>query len=228
MIGLDAEFDLTPQLARFLALNRDLIHDRLQHIDNAICDYRRRTRRNARSKCDTLTYEFLCTVYCSPKEPHHLAKTLAEQEKDLRVRETFVEHEDALIAANERMDFVNRSEASAWWYLYWVRPITIVCICTKQCSQDDLWRRNYDTIAALNTHAIDFNPHYSTSIAYRPLPRAALETFLAQRGLFFKNGGRADFIHSGVLNKLYFRLNQIVFRGSEKVRYDLFRHSNEH
>ena len=89
--------------------------------------------------------------------------------------------------------------------------------------QDDLWRRNHDTIAALNTHAPDFNPHYSTSIAYRPVPRAALEVFLSQRGLFCKNGGRGDIFHSGVLNKLYFRLNQIVFRGSEKVRHKFSR-----
>ena len=92
------------------------------------------------------------------------------------------------------------------------------CLSTE-IEQDDLWRRNHETIVALNIHAPDFNPHYPTSIAYRPLPRAALEGFLGQRGLFCKNGGRADVIHSGVLNKLYFRLNQIVFRGSEKVRH---------
>lgn len=120
-IGLDLDFDLTPQLARFLALNRELIHDRLHHVDHAIRDYRRRTRRETRAKHDTLTYQFLSSVYCSPKELHHLIETLSEQEKDVRVRQTFEEHEDALIAANERMDFVNRSEATAWWYLYWVR-----------------------------------------------------------------------------------------------------------
>ena len=77
----------------------------------------------------------------------------------------------------------------------------------------------------MSTHATDFDPHYPTSIAYRPLPRAALESFLTQRGLFQKNGAR-DFIHSGVLNKLYFRLNQIVFRGSEKVCSILHRLTN--
>ncbi|KAF8585532.1 hypothetical protein K439DRAFT_1560810 [Ramaria rubella] len=200
-IGLDDEFDLTPQLARFLALNKELIRDRMSRIDSVVRDYRRSTRRNARAKCDALTYEFLSNVYCTPKELHHLMKTVAEQEKDLRVRQTFVEHEDALAAANERMAFVNKTEASTWWYLYW----------------DDLWRRNYDTITALKTHESDFNPHYPSSIAYRLLPRAALETFLAQRGLYFKNGGWTDFIHAGILNKLYFRLNQIIFRGSDKA-----------
>lgn len=70
-------------------------------------------------------------------------------------------------------------------------------------------------VSALQTHASDFDPHYPTSIAYRLLPRAALETFLTQRGLFNPKG--KDFIHTGVLNKLYFRMNQIVFRGSSKV-----------
>ncbi|KAF8521485.1 hypothetical protein JB92DRAFT_3082021 [Gautieria morchelliformis] len=199
-IGVDDDFDLTPQLARFLTLNRELIHDRLHQINSVIRDYRRQTRRNVRAKRDTLTYEFLSTIYCNPEDSHDLTKALVEQEKDPRVRQVFAEHEVALRVTNERMLAVSRSEASTFWYLFW----------------DDLWRRNHDTIAALKTHASDFNPHCSTSIAYRPIPRAALESFLSQRGLFARKG-RRDFIHSGILNKLYFRLNQIVFRGSEKA-----------
>jgi hypothetical protein len=78
-------------------------------------------------------------------------------------------------------------------------------------------------ISQLQTHAPDFDPHYPTSIAYRLLPRSVLETFLTQRGLF-KPGGKSGFIHSGILNKLYFRLNQIVFRGSSKVCILTFRY----
>jgi len=83
--------------------------------------------------------------------------------------------------------------------------------------QDDLWRRNYDTINALNLHAQDFNPHYPTSIAYNPLPRAALEDFLRQRGLMSTPSLSTDFFYSGFLNKIYFRLNELVFRGSGDV-----------
>ena len=89
-------------------------------------------------------------------------------------------------------------------------------------NQDDLWRRNYDTISALSAHATDFNPHYPTSIAYHPLPRPILESFLIQRGLLSANG-RAKynaFFHSGLLNKIYFRLNSIVFRDTEHVSID--------
>lgn len=80
-------------------------------------------------------------------------------------------------------------------------------------SQDDLWRRNYDTISALRTHAMDFNPHYRTSIAYSPLPRAALETFLTQRGLSASHG----WFTSGFLNKIYLRMNDIAFHGLSAV-----------
>lgn len=80
--------------------------------------------------------------------------------------------------------------------------------------QDDLWRRNNATVSSLKTHATDFDPSYPSSIAYRLLPRAALEAFLIQRGLMSKKGGWTDFIHSGILNKIYFRLNQIVFKAS--------------
>lgn len=84
--------------------------------------------------------------------------------------------------------------------------------------QDDLWRRNYDAISALRLHSSDFDPHFPTSVAYRPLPRPALEAFLSQRGLFHNVTRRGDFFHHGFLNKLYLRLNEIAFRGSSKVR----------
>ena len=132
VIGLDDDFDLTPQLARFMTLNKELIQHRLPQIDSIIRDYRLRMRRNAQVKSDALTYEFLSTIYCSPMDPHHLAKEIAEQEKDLRVRQTFAEHEVGLRAAYERMTIVNRSQATAWWYLYWVNNSfkEWYCVCT--------------------------------------------------------------------------------------------------
>jgi hypothetical protein len=89
---------------------------------------------------------------------------------------------------------------------------------TDESHQDDLWRRNYGAIKALQLHAPDFDPHYPTSIAYHPLSRTALQAFLTQRGLFHEVPQWRDFFHSGFLNKLYFRLNEVVFRGSSKVR----------
>jgi hypothetical protein len=95
---------------------------------------------------------------------------------------------------------------------------TIISPIIDHLYQDDLWRRNYDAIKALQLHATDFDPHYPTSIGYYPLPRPALEAFLAQRGLFHKGPKWNDFFHHGFLNKLYLRLNEVVFRGSSKVR----------
>ena len=85
--------------------------------------------------------------------------------------------------------------------------------------QDDLWRRNNGVIKALKLHASDFDPHYPTSIAYHPIPRPALEAFLIQRGLLNKVPRFSDFFHSGLLNKIYLRLNDVVYHGTNKVRY---------
>ena len=84
--------------------------------------------------------------------------------------------------------------------------------------QDDLWRRNHDTIAGLQQYASDFDPHYPTSIAYSPLPRAALEAFLGQRGLWHSKPKWGDFFHNGFLNKIYMRMYDILYHGTKRVR----------
>lgn len=71
----------------------------------------------------------------------------------------------------------------------------------------------------MKKHATDFNPHYPTSIAYTPLPRAALEAFLTQRGLLNKKPKFGDFFHAGFLNKMYLRMNDILYRGSQAVGF---------
>ena len=68
-------------------------------------------------------------------------------------------------------------------------------------------------MAALERYDTDFNPYYPSSIAYTPLPRPVLESFLTQRGLLSWN----NFFHAGLLNKMYMRLNEIVFKASHEV-----------
>ena len=80
-----------------------------------------------------------------------------------------------------------------------------------------MWRRNNESISELLKHETDFNPHYPTSIAYMPLPRAALENFLSQRGLLNKKPKFFDCFHVGFLNKIYLRMNDIVFHGMDGV-----------
>ena len=81
--------------------------------------------------------------------------------------------------------------------------------------QDDFWRRNHATVRALRIHAPDFNPWYPSSIAYHPLPRPALDAFLAQRGVLKLSPNTIFAIrgafHSGLVNRIYFRMNEIVF-----------------
>jgi len=169
-------------------------------LEQLLKTYRKELRTDFNNKAKTLTYRFLADVYNHPARPEDIAKIVEKQEPNLRVRDILLSREDAFLAASERMEVVTSSDVATWWYLLW----------------DDFWRRNYDTIDALPKYATDFDPRYPTSIAYRPLPRPALEGFLAQRGMFATKARSSDFTHTGFLNKIYFRLNQIVFHATEK------------
>ena len=50
-----------------------------------------------------------------------LAKRALKEERDLRVRDLIVASEPALRAAHERHRAASVSEATAWWYIFWVR-----------------------------------------------------------------------------------------------------------
>ncbi|KIY64816.1 hypothetical protein CYLTODRAFT_357890 [Cylindrobasidium torrendii FP15055 ss-10] len=200
-IGITADWELTSLLARFLEHNRELINSRIGGVEKALHGYREHHRKESKLKVDVLTYQFLSHVYIHPQQPKQVTERLLELESDIRVRALVAASRDAFEAAYERFEAVSRSETATWWYIFW----------------DDLWRRNHDTIKALETHAADFNPWYPTSIAYTPLPRPALEAFLSQRGLMSKMPKKMDVLHVGFLNKLYLRLNETVFRGSNKA-----------
>ncbi|KAJ7244762.1 hypothetical protein B0H12DRAFT_1211560 [Mycena haematopus] len=207
IIGLNDDYDLTPDLAQFISLNQHLIPQRLQYIEETLASYRRHHRKECRWKSHVLTYRFLTHVYDRPRQPSGLAESSIQFERDLRVRRLMAGNEAVFETAYERLEAVSASSTTAWWYLFW----------------DDLWRRNYDTIRGLELHASDFDPHYPTSIAYTPLPRAALVAFLTQRGLY----GKQQFFHSGFLNKLYLRLNDTVFHGSRAIMFHLGDHASE-
>ncbi|KAI0052847.1 hypothetical protein FA95DRAFT_1579834 [Auriscalpium vulgare] len=195
VIGLNDDYDLTAPLAQFLAMNHALIQRSLPHLGRVLADYRRHLQQECHRKTDVLTYRFLTHVYDQPRDPVGLAQSSIEFERDLRVRQLMVGSEAVFQVTYDRMQAVSGSEVATWWYIFW----------------DDFWRRNYDTIHALRLHAADFDPHYPTSIAYTPLPRAALESFLVQRGLFHPVPKWGDFLHHGFLNKIYIRMYDIVF-----------------
>ncbi|KAJ6509497.1 hypothetical protein C8R47DRAFT_1098906 [Mycena vitilis] len=208
LIGLTDDYNLTPDLARFISLNQDLIPKKLQHIEETLASYRHHHRKECRWKSQVLTYRFLTHVYDRPRQSSGLAESSIQFERDLRVKELMVGNEAVFATAYARLEAVSSSPTAAWWYLFW----------------DDLWRRNHDSIRGFSLHAPDFDPHYPTSIAYRPLPRAALESFLTQRGLLSKQG----FFHSGFLNKMYSRLNETVFRGTSRaIMFHVGDHASE-
>ncbi|KAH9898326.1 hypothetical protein C8Q73DRAFT_395301 [Cubamyces lactineus] len=198
IIGLTDDFELTPPLAHFLAMNEHLIPNRLPYIEAILHNYRQHFRRECEWKKETLTYRFLTAVYDQPREPRGLSDSAIALEHDARVRKLMASNVNIFEITYDRLCAVTKTELATWWYIFW----------------DDLWRRNWDAISGLSKYASDFNPHYPTSIAYTPLPRAALESFLTQRGLLHKKPKFGDFFHTGFLNKMYLRMNDIVYHGS--------------
>lgn len=220
LLGLSNDWELTPTLARFLALNQTLVLEHVPIIEWTINDFRRYHRRETQYKAEVLSYSFLMTVYDQPQDHEQLMQNVADQERDLRVRQLVLGAADAVVAGYERYERAVSSEASAWWYIFWVSNYDAFLLHgTSDAYKDDLWRRNHDTIRSLRCYEKDFNPYYPTSIAYTPLPRPALEAFLRQRGLYSKRMLNLNsFFHAGLLNKMYFWLCEIVFRNSSHVR----------
>ncbi|CAE6405463.1 unnamed protein product [Rhizoctonia solani] len=204
LIGLNISFELTPQLARFLLLNKTILESRMSAYLNALRDYRTHALIEVESKIEALSYGFITSLYASPMDPVSIASSLARNERNLRVRDLAVGYEHAFQTMYERMHYVTRAPVEAWWFLFW----------------DDFWRRNKSTLKPLKVHFLDFDPHYPTSIAYRPVPRPVLERFLQQRGLWSPSSnwyGNWWWLHTGFINKIYFHLNWIVFAGSSKA-----------
>ena len=120
-IGLDEDFDLTPSLARFLAMNEDKIGLRLRELESTIEQYRQHARAECRWKEEVLTYRFLAFVYDRPQDPSRLAESSILHERDLRVRQLMAGSEGVFETAYERLEVVTSSEAACWWYIFWVR-----------------------------------------------------------------------------------------------------------
>jgi len=197
IFGVNNNYDLTEDLALFLSLNHKVINSRLPEITRKISGYREHYAQEFKRKSHTLSYEFLTYVYSQPRDPEVLIKDVDDSEKNSQVRQLITENSFVFDITYKRLLAVSKSEVAVWWYLFW----------------DDFWRRNHETIAALRLHATDFNPHYPTAVAYTPLPRAALEAFLRQRGML---DIKPQFLHTGFLNKIYVRLYDIISHGSRK------------
>lgn len=200
-IGLNDDFELTDQLAQFLAQNEELISSGVGLLEASLQRYRDHYRRESQWKANVLSYRFLTAVYNRPHDPSVLTKSVLETEQDLRVRDLVRSDSNAISDTFRRLNLVSASPVRLFWYLFW----------------DDIWRRNADVITHMRTHSQDFDPHYSSCIAYTPLSRANMEAFLVVRGLFSPTRNTRAWFHPGILNKLYLRLNDIVFMNTSKV-----------
>lgn len=120
LIGVTEDFELTPPLAHFLALNEDLILSRLGKLEALISAYRRHHEKECRHKAHVLSYRFLSHVYDQPRAPTGLAESSIEFERDLRVRQLMLGNEAVFEAAYDRLCAVSTTETATWWYIFWV------------------------------------------------------------------------------------------------------------
>ncbi|CAG8460586.1 482_t:CDS:2 [Dentiscutata heterogama] len=195
IIGITHDFQMTPQLERLFTDNYEIVSKGLDQIQSIMQKYRKYYRDEAIQKEETLSYGFFINIYDNPSIPLETLPTLLmTTETNPKVQEIPVTDYSTLIYLYERMRIVNLSRAHQWWYLFW----------------EDLWRKNNQEIEELRKYAQDFSPAYRTSLCYRPMTRLELEKFLKNRGIW-KNDGRNGFLHSGVLNRIYLYLNNVVF-----------------
>lgn len=127
VFGLDDDYNLTPSLARFLALNQTLISGKLADIEAVIHSYRKHRKAECRMKEDVLSYRFLSFVYNQPRSPDGLAESSIASERDPRVRQLMVGSETIFKATYERLAVVATTPATTWWYIFWVRSTLSIC-----------------------------------------------------------------------------------------------------
>ena len=73
-----------------------------------------------KKKADTLSYQFLMRVHNCPQDPAALAKAVAEQEPDIRVRQLLAGCDIVFQTTYERLAAVSSTQVAAWWYIFWV------------------------------------------------------------------------------------------------------------
>lgn len=176
--GLHDDFLLTTATAAFLQANEVPLRQRVPQMESLLEQYRSHFHSEAVRKRETLTYDFLTDIFDAvelwdaPPEKLHAAFHAASL---LPAVQTLPQRYPASIhGLYERLAAVRRSPVHTFWYLWW----------------DDLWRQNGRDYAPMQRHRKAFDPRYPTSIAYRPLPRKALEVYLAERGMW--DTGRAS------------------------------------
>ncbi|GAA5907037.1 uncharacterized protein JCM6883_006120 [Sporobolomyces salmoneus] len=191
--GIFADFSLTKPLAILFQTNRQIIDQQLSLVEDSLARHRRYFAEEAELKRRTLSYDFLFSIYAEDGlSSEELDSRLEGLEVNEKVKKLVKEHPTTFKSLEERMKVVTSSRIRAWWFIVF----------------DDLYRRN----GVFQSKPEHFSPHYSSSICYRPMPRAQLEAFLRERG--FATGSRA-FFSRGFLNQIYYVLDEIAFSSTD-------------
>ncbi|RIA81350.1 hypothetical protein C1645_700902 [Glomus cerebriforme] len=200
ILGITNDFQMTHQLQKLLFDNQETVQIGLIEIQKIMEEYRQYYRDETRWKEETLTYGFFINIYDNPSIPLESLPALLITTEENQLVQSIPESEyPSIIYLYERMRIVNLSRVHQWWYLFW----------------EDLWRKNHEAIPELVKHPQYFSPAYRTSLCYHPMTRIELEEFLEKCGSL-QIGNKNGFLHSGVLNRIYLYLNNVVFGGKPR------------
>ncbi|EST06865.1 hypothetical protein PSEUBRA_003659 [Kalmanozyma brasiliensis GHG001] len=201
--GLTEDFEMNAALSRFLQANETLIAERVPLVEKLLRKYRRHFEREAQWKERVLPYSFLTDVFDNDGlSPLGLRMALVDTGCGRSMRNLPIEYEGSITLMYERLAAISRSPVHRFWWILF----------------DEIWRLNSNDYSQLRKYRRSFSPQYPTSIAYRPMPRQELEKFLQKRGLWKKKGAKGGPFNRGLLNRIYFYLNEIVFAGHHDGR----------
>lgn len=190
--GVDTDFSLTPEVTELLTANSEVGDFRLPLIQAHLDGHRRHFYDLDQRKRKTLSYGFLLHILANDAlRTSELTKGLKSMEANEVLWLVTTDYSACFAYLEERLQCIERSKTTQIWYLFW----------------DDFWRCNGTSLKAVGKHPELFSPYYRTSLCYQPLPRERLEHLLARVDL----AGDAQYLTSGLLNRLYFLLNQVVF-----------------
>jgi hypothetical protein len=122
-IGLTDDYELSPQLARFLAINETIVDPLVSQLEHALVRYREKHWKECQAKMETMSYRFLSFVYDRPLHPAGLAESSIEYERNLILRQLMVGSEDIFKLSYDRLAAVTGSKIATWWYIFWVRTL---------------------------------------------------------------------------------------------------------
>lgn len=143
---IHSDFSLTLPLATLFKNNRHIIEQRLPLIEEAIVRHRNYFAREFESKRQTLSYDFLFTIFAeNTLSIEDLDLNSGKVEKNEKVKNLVKNHSTSFNCLQERMNLVTSSKVRTWWYILF----------------DDSFRRNRQVF---KDKVEDFSPHYSSSI----------------------------------------------------------------